>query len=174
MRDEMRCKLMASPSVKLANIGLGDLSQVSATRKAQYLELASLEKRKEWAKRGLAMRDGSFPIPNVAYLRFALEAYADAEDKRKARRWIVRRSRELNRIRFLPERWQGQDADEFAADRDQLKMYWIYGEGRGRWNSWTELYRHLRKHLPDGYARRTAAEWFHERYGYWPGDRRND
>lgn len=174
MSDEMRDRLMSTPSVKLATIGLGDLSAVSPARRAIYASLASLEKRREWVRRGLAMRDGAFPIPSVEYLRFALDAFNSAEDRRKTKRWITRRARELNRIHLLPEAWRGPNADEFAADQDQLKMYWIYGEGRGRWNSWTELYRHLSKHLPDEFARRTAAEWFHERYGYWPGDKRND
>lgn len=63
-----------------------------------------------------------------------------------------------------------------AAGRDQhnsLKAYWLTGEGAAKWSTWTELYHHLRKHVADGYAKRIAAQWFHERHGYWPGDRRN-
>lgn len=53
--------------------------------------------------------------------------------------------------------------------RNELKDYWLHGEGAGRWTRWTDLYRHLKKHMPDEMAKRVAAEWFHERYGYWPG-----
>jgi hypothetical protein len=50
-----------------------------------------------------------------------------------------------------------------------LKDYWLHGEGAGKWSTWTELYHHLVKYLPPERAKRTAAEWFHQRYGYWPG-----
>ena len=54
-----------------------------------------------------------------------------------------------------------------------LKAYWTTGAGRARWNTWTELYKHLVKHLSPSRAKRTAAQWFHDVKGYWPGDRRN-
>jgi hypothetical protein len=54
-----------------------------------------------------------------------------------------------------------------------LKWYWTKGEGRAKWNSWTELHEHLLKHLPDAQARRVASQWFHDVKGYWPGDKRN-
>jgi hypothetical protein len=56
---------------------------------------------------------------------------------------------------------------------EQLKKYWLHGEGAAKWATWTELYQHLVKYLTPEMAKRTAAEWFHERYGYWPGDQRN-
>jgi hypothetical protein len=52
---------------------------------------------------------------------------------------------------------------------EQLKHYWLHGEGAAKWSTWTELYDHLRKYLSPGMAKRTAANWFHERYGIWPG-----
>jgi hypothetical protein len=103
---------MASPSVKLANIGLGDLSNATTDRRELLSTLASLSLRKSWAQRGLARPDGSFPIPSVPYLRFALEAHAFAEDKRASKRWIIRRARALNRIHLLPEGWRGPESDE--------------------------------------------------------------
>lgn len=54
-----------------------------------------------------------------------------------------------------------------------LHQYWTVGPGRARWSTWTELYNHLVKYLSPNRARRTAAEWFHDVKGYWPGDRRN-
>ncbi len=64
------------------------------------------------------------------------------------------------------------DPDEVART-NELKEYWLRGEGLARWTRWTQLYNHLRKHLGDERAKRTAAEWFHERYGYWPGADKN-
>jgi len=60
-----------------------------------------------------------------------------------------------------------------AADRNQLKNYWLHGKGAGKWGTFTELYGHLKKHMPDGMAKRAAAEWFHERFGIWPGSDAN-
>jgi len=58
---------------------------------------------------------------------------------------------------------------------EELKHYWVYGEGAAKWSTWTELYDHLKtgKGISDGFAKRIAAAWFHLRYGYWPGDHRN-
>jgi hypothetical protein len=66
------------------------------------------------------------------------------------------------------------DYDLFLALRaeragNNLKDYWLHGKGAGKWKTWTQLYHHLVKYLPPDRAKRTAAEWFHERYGYWPG-----
>jgi hypothetical protein len=109
--DELRNRLMASPSVKLATIGLGDLSKLGNEDREVLYELAALERRRSLAKRGLARPDGSFPIPSVPYLRFALEAYTFAEDRRAAKRWIVRRARALNRIHLLPETWRASETE---------------------------------------------------------------
>lgn len=52
---------------------------------------------------------------------------------------------------------------------EQLKHYWLYGGGAAKWSTWTELYHHLIKYLNPEMAKRTAAQWFHDRYGIWPG-----
>lgn len=54
-----------------------------------------------------------------------------------------------------------------------LKRYWITGEGRAKWNTWTELYHHLVKFMPPGKAKRTAAQWYHEATGLWAGSDAN-
>ena len=64
-------------------------------------------------------------------------------------------------------------ANPRPGSRGYLKWWWTQGPGRARWNSWTELYTQLREYMSDGRARRTAAQWFHDVRGYWPGDRRN-
>jgi hypothetical protein len=71
----------------------------------------------------------------------------------------------------------GGRAARARAGRDALKEYWLHGEGAAKWvdspHPWTTLYGHLRKYLPDERAKRTAAEWFHAHFGYWPGADRN-
>lgn len=60
-----------------------------------------------------------------------------------------------------------------TGDDDVFKRYWVYEEGRARWNTFTELVAHLVKHVSPNKAKRIAADWFHERFGFWPGDDRN-
>jgi hypothetical protein len=59
---------------------------------------------------------------------------------------------------------------------DQLHHYWTRGEGLAKWadhpHPWTALYHHLLKYLPDGEAKRTAANWFHDVFHMWPGERK--
>lgn len=52
---------------------------------------------------------------------------------------------------------------------DRLHHWWVYGEGRARWRTWTELRDQLLEHVSPAKAERFASEWFHERYGYWSG-----
>ncbi|MFB6392623.1 2'-5' RNA ligase family protein [Polymorphospora lycopeni] len=65
-----------------------------------------------------------------------------------------------------------------AADGDgnNLKRYWL-GKGLSRWatkrHPWTTLYRLIRKHVGAARAKRIASQWFHDHFGYWPGDRRH-
>jgi hypothetical protein len=56
---------------------------------------------------------------------------------------------------------------------NQFKQYWLYGKGRAKWNTWTELYRRLIKHVGRLRAKRIASQWFHSRFGFWPGDDKN-
>lgn len=55
----------------------------------------------------------------------------------------------------------------------ELHAYWTKGEGLGKWASsphpWTALYHHLVKFMPPDKAKRTAAEWFHDVFHFWPG-----
>lgn len=55
--------------------------------------------------------------------------------------------------------------------------YWVHGKGLAKWadtdDPWTELHAHLVKFMPDGEAKRTAAEWFHEVFHFWPGSDAN-
>jgi len=54
-----------------------------------------------------------------------------------------------------------------------LHHYWTRGEGAAKWVSsahpWTSLYHHLAKFMPPGKAKRTATNWFHDVFHYYPG-----
>jgi hypothetical protein len=63
--------------------------------------------------------------------------------------------------------------DTHPGDARQLKDYWTRGKGLAKWattpDPYTELYHHLLRYLPPDEAKRTAAEWFHDVMGFWPG-----
>jgi hypothetical protein len=62
-------------------------------------------------------------------------------------------------------------------DTERLKRYWTKGEGLAKWaetdSPWTHLYHHLLKYMNEEMAKRTAAQWFHEVFHFWPGDDKN-
>jgi hypothetical protein len=66
------------------------------------------------------------------------------------------------------------EGEEGAA---RLHEYWTRGEGLTKWadspKPWTTLRDHLLKYLPAGEAERTAAEWFHDVFHFWPGSDEN-
>ncbi len=64
-------------------------------------------------------------------------------------------------------------ADAPNRDENKLRNYWVFGEGRKKWKTFTELHDHIIKFVGPERAKRIAASWFHLRYGYWPGDKRN-
>ena len=65
------------------------------------------EKREEYAKKGYALPDGSFPIRDVGDLRNAIRSYGRAPKEKKAavRRHIIKRARGLARTDLIPESW---------------------------------------------------------------------
>jgi 2'-5' RNA ligase len=101
MNNELRSRLIATPAVKLAGVSVGEHGSDDNIK-----ILHSLAQRRRWIQEGKALSDGSFPIPNVQFLRFAMEGYEFAENKPKAKRWITRRAKSLAREHLLPQRWQ--------------------------------------------------------------------
>lgn len=65
----------------------------------------SSEERQRMAKSGVAMSDGSFPIPDRDALRRAIAAYGRAGNKAAVRRHIVKRARALGATDLLPDGW---------------------------------------------------------------------
>lgn len=65
----------------------------------------STKEREKLAERGEAMKDGSFPIRNVEDLRNAIQSVGRAKDYDAAKRWIMKRARELDAEDELPEDW---------------------------------------------------------------------
>lgn len=66
-------------------------------------------------------------------------------------------------------RWLEAAGHDTRPGNDELHHWWVYGEGRARWRTWTELHAQLLEHMSPGMAKRAASAWFHERYGYYSG-----
>ncbi len=70
----------------------------------------SADKRKELAKSGMALPDGSFPIVTTEDLKNAIMAFGRAKNKSSAKRHIVKRARALKRTDLIPDAWGKKDA----------------------------------------------------------------
>lgn len=76
-----------------------------------YVALASREfseeVRQRYADEGIALPDGSYPIPDKGALRRAIMSYGRApEEKRdQVREHIIKRARALGALDMVPEEW---------------------------------------------------------------------
>ena len=61
--------------------------------------------RRDFARQGLALSDGSFPIEDDIDLRRAVRAWSRASDKGAARRHIITRARTLGLLSLIPAAW---------------------------------------------------------------------
>lgn len=89
-------------AVKALTSALRNAQAVQVEEKREY----SQERREEYAKKGWALPDGSYPIRDVGDLRNAVMAYGRAKDKAKAKAHIIKRARALSAMGELPEDWQ--------------------------------------------------------------------
>lgn len=65
----------------------------------------SAEQRRQAAKTGAALPDGSFPINNSADLKDAIRLVGNGKDPVAAKRHIKRRAAALGLTKLLPEGW---------------------------------------------------------------------
>jgi len=70
----------------------------------------SPEKRRDLAKSGMALPDGSFPIVTTEDLKNAIMAFGRAKSKAAAKRHIMKRARALKRADLIPDNWGKKDA----------------------------------------------------------------
>ena len=66
-------------------------------------------RRMEYAKRGWALPDGSYPIRDVGDLRNAIQAYGLGKNKERTRKHIIKRARQLGRLDLVPENWKKEE-----------------------------------------------------------------
>jgi len=82
----------------------------------------SPEKRRDLARNGIALPDGSFPIVTTEDLKNAIMAFGRAKNKSAAKRHIIKRARALKKTDLIPEKWGKKDAKDAS-----LRHKGVYG-----------------------------------------------
>lgn len=71
----------------------------------------STEDREKLAKKKMAMPDGGYPIRSKSDLLNAIKSIGRAKDYEKAKKWVIRRAKELNAVESLPSDWNIKKAE---------------------------------------------------------------
>ena len=74
----------------------------------------SPSKRRDLAKEGMALPDGSFPIVTSTDLRNAVLSFSRSGNKSAAKRHIMKRAKQLNREDLVPSAWAKKDAKGYG------------------------------------------------------------
>ncbi len=101
-------------------IALSEAGQSRPMRASAF----TAEERRKMADAGEALPDGSYPIPNVEYLRKAIGALGRASqhgDYERVKRHIVKRARALDALEELPKDWDVTAAVPFRSPFDESK-----------------------------------------------------
>jgi len=112
--------------------GPDPLSTSAETARERFLSLRdqaaaefrdySEETRQEYAQKGWALADGSFPIRDVGDLRNAIMACGRAKDKAAAKRHIRKRAKALGRSDLIPESFTAT-TEELALEIEELRAH---------------------------------------------------
>lgn len=70
------------------------------------------QERQQFAGNGVALPDGSFPIPDEASLHNAIRLVGHAQDPQSAMQHIIERSKSMGMVHALPPAWNVADAGE--------------------------------------------------------------
>jgi prohead serine protease len=90
--------------------GIGTRTLVMKGEEYEYKRTFSAEQRRELARSGKAMPDGSFPIVNKEDLSNAIGLAGNASDPGAARAHIRRRARALGATDMIPDTWDKKKA----------------------------------------------------------------
>lgn len=88
----------------------------------------SADTRKKAASSGVAMPDGSFPIPDIDALKRAIQSVGRARDIEAAKRHIKKRARALNQSHLIPDSWRSSMA---AAGEIEIPVRVKFVDGAG-------------------------------------------
>jgi hypothetical protein len=89
------------------SIGRDPASRLTAVKARLVFRDFSTDERKRLARAGIALPDGSYPIPNVASLQDAIQAYgrSNPSDRARVRAHIIKRAKALGKMSLIPEGW---------------------------------------------------------------------
>jgi hypothetical protein len=108
----------------------------------------SAEARKDAAKTGAAMPDGSFPIENTSDLHNAVRAIGRAKDPTAARRHIISRAKALGATGSLPDDWKVSKSEfEVAAEAFHKAIVGVLGDDVEKIAAVNEYADEFRKHV---------------------------
>lgn len=82
----------------------------------------SPEQRRNMARRGQAMPDGSFPIADRADLQNAIQSVGRASNYEAAKRHIVSRARALGAMDMLPEDWNANKGLKSIFEKSEMPL----------------------------------------------------
>lgn len=91
------------------------VEEVAADETTEKRDFSAAE-RKEDAKSGKAMKDGSFPIENGKDLENAIRLAGKAKDPAAARAHIKRRAAALGLSSKIPDSWKSADAEQIGGE----------------------------------------------------------
>ena len=100
---------------------------VAALESSEFRDYSE-ETRMEYAKKGWALPDGSFPIENVEDLKRAIKAHGRAKDIEKAKRHIKKRARALDAADLIPDEWKSASNVEDLRFRAELAVETLNSE----------------------------------------------
>jgi hypothetical protein len=108
-------------------LSLHDRALAAAAQLDEFRDYSE-EVRMEYAKKGWALPDGSFPIENVEDLKRAIKAHGRASDIEKAKRHIRKRARALDAADLIPDEWKSASNVEDFRLRAELAAEFVNSE----------------------------------------------
>src|SRR3990167_5256919 len=103
----------AADHVKALYANVKDSERARLVGEALLEREYSTELRKQYAGQGIAMPDGSYPIPDKAALSGAIQAYGRSPDE-ATKRHITKRARGPGAATMPPEKWSSAAAQTGA------------------------------------------------------------
>ena len=117
----------------------------------------SEEERKELAKKGLALPNGSFPIVNVDDLKNAILSFGLAKNKSEAAKFIAKRAKALKADDLLPDTPDFNKALKEVAMRVPARTIAIDDEELEEAENWSDDVK-TKNELPEGTFTKSAKE----------------
>ena len=118
---EARIKNVGSEKMSVIDKIKHLLSADETLENVEYFRKFTAEQRKELAKEGKALPDGSYPIVTKQDLQNAIQAYGRGGSKAQVKKHIIKRAKALGASDMLPENWDAE-VDAEILDAKEVPM----------------------------------------------------